>query len=326
MIPKQFSCIFMFILLIIIVSYFLITTFFSMKNVYTVLLLLCVFVAQSQSITDSLKAHFTCNQTLQDATIYNHDLGLNYGNLNYTTKTNGDSVLSLDGNTQISSINTFDITNYSEICVSLWFKTSVITSDIQIMLQGAYVGFGIYVAPNSGKVMGFFDGSSTNALESSTSLTDNEWHHVLIQYDGTTTYMYIDGVLDGTLQEPFYQGNGTLFIGKSSWDIMPYTGELNEIRIYNRTLSENEIKELYTTYNVNSTNQINLEDLLILYPNPTNYLLNIKPEDNYDYIIFDTKGAKMLEGNGTEVDVSILEAGTYYIRINNLVTKSFIKK
>lgn len=293
------------------------------KGIITILLSCTFFFAQSQTLTDSLKAHFTFDQVLEDETPFHNDLMLNYGNLNYTLNPYGDSVLVLDGNTQIKSINNFDNTNYSEICISLWFKTPVITANNQVVLQGAFTGFGVFIGANTGKIMGFFDSSSMGALESSADLTDNQWHHVLIQSDGTTSYMYIDGQLDASLQEPFYKGNGNLYFGISNLNLLPFTGELNDVKIYNRTLKDNEIKEL--SLMTSNTQAIISFPKFELYPNPTAETLTFEPQGNYDFVIYNTLGKMLKQGNGNDIDIRDLAAGVYYIRINNIVTKQFVK-
>lgn len=296
-----------------------------MKKLLTSIFLLMSIIVHCQIVTNGLKAHFEFNGTLQDATAHNHDLMLSSGTLNYTVNPNGDSVLVLDGNTKLHTIGSFDNSTFTETSISLWFKSSTITNDIQIIFQGVHIGFGVYIAPNTGKIMGFFDGSSVGAYESSMVLTDNNWHHIIIHSDGGLTSMYVDGQLDGILQEPMMTGTGgssnQFYIGRSNFNIMPFTGQLNDVRVYNRVLTNSEIKTLYTSGGV-SFNQ----NTLILYPNPTDDLLNIKPESAYDYEIFSANGAKVLAGNSSKIDVSRLGAGTYFIRINGVLTKSFIKR
>lgn len=205
----------------------------------------------SQSLTDSLKAHYKFDQNLLDATTLNHDLEVKTGSVSYNLISTGDYSINFNGSSSIGSINIFDNSTFNNTAISLWLKSSTITSTLQICLQGAAIGFGVYIEGNTGKVLGFFDGSSAGSYTSSYPVTDGEWHHIVIQNNGSVTSMYIDGIYDGSISEPHYNGTGgsdnKLFSGKSNLNAYNYTGELNEVRIYNRLLSECEIVELYNS-------------------------------------------------------------------------------
>ena len=95
----------------------------------------------------------------------------------------------------------------------------------------------------------------------STQRTMGEWMHIVNVFDQTGTYIYLDGELissddrpapfNTANQEDLYLG---IQLGKGSclpwW--YPLDGVLDEVRIYNRTLSETEIQTLYeqVTYSV----------------------------------------------------------------------------
>jgi len=71
----------------------------------------------------------------------------------------------------------------------------------------------------------------------------------VIQNDGSTTYLYVDGVLDTSIPDALHVGNGDyynkLYLGKSNLNVQPFTGYLNDARIYDRMLSASEIDSLY---------------------------------------------------------------------------------
>ncbi|HBS86659.1 MAG: hypothetical protein A2W91_11575 [Bacteroidetes bacterium GWF2_38_335] len=54
---------------------------------------------------------------------------------------------------------------------------------------------------------------------------------------------------------------------------------------------------------------------MIVYPNPTENYLNILPEENYSFTIFNLLGEVLSQGTGTKVDVSFLNEGIYMLRI-----------
>jgi hypothetical protein len=149
----------------------------------------------------------------------------------------------------MSSISIFNNSSFNESAIAVWVKSSTITSKLQIIVQGAYIGFGVYIEGNTGKLMGFYGGNSVYAYKSTNPITDGKWHHVTTQSDGNSTYVYIDGVLDGsTTNDGFYTGNvgsdNKLYLGKSNLNTYPFTGSIYDLRIYDRTLTECEIDTL----------------------------------------------------------------------------------
>ncbi len=72
------------------------------------------------------------------------------------------------------------------------------------------------------------------------------WHHIVATFDGTTMNLYVDGDLKDTrtsLYKTIDSRGGNLFIGKRDNDY--FCGIIDEVRIYNRTLSEEEIQTHY---------------------------------------------------------------------------------
>ena len=92
-------------------------------------------------------------------------------------------------------------------------------------------------------------------LETGRVLNDNKWHHVAATYDGKETRLYLDGYGPNPLA-----GRTSGSLTKSSWDLcignsvaddgtgefIAFDGLIDEVRIYNRALSPDEIKALTT--------------------------------------------------------------------------------
>ena len=63
-----------------------------------------------------------------------------------------------------------------------------------------------------------------------------------------------------------------------------------------------------------------------VFPNPVSNTLYIQGVDEYTALeVFNLTGKSVIEGKGTELDVTSLNQGTYILRINNQYLK-FIKK
>ena len=89
-------------------------------------------------------------------------------------------------------------------------------------------------------------GVSRAWVHGSTDLTDNQWHHVAATYDGSVMKVYVDGVLEGskTASGAISTGIADVLIGSRD-NRFYYTGSLDDIRIYDRTLSESAIQQIY---------------------------------------------------------------------------------
>jgi len=84
------------------------------------------------------------------------------------------------------------------------------------------------------------------ALASTRELQDDTWYHLTETFDGTTLSLYIDGILDAskTTAVP-YLNNMDLYLGQRGDGQFGLNGAIDEVRIYNRALNADEIKQQY---------------------------------------------------------------------------------
>jgi hypothetical protein len=101
----------------------------------------------------------------------------------------------------------------------------------------------------SGNGKFFFEASdgSYNAVQSTTIPVAGTWYHVVGVYDGATSNIYINGVLENTVSDTgsITYNSDNLFIGQNGSNGERFNGVVDEVRIYNRALSESEVKQLY---------------------------------------------------------------------------------
>lgn len=156
--------------------------------------------------------------------------------------------LSFDGtddyvNTGSSAVT--QITN-SPMTVSAWVKPQANNSFSRIVTRENHFIFGT----NSGQFMfGMGTGSGWNSLASfgsDATLVDGAWQHVVAVYDGSSARGYVNGVDVGTVSAAMVSNTNILAIG---WDAQngsqQFAGSIDEVRIYNRALSANEVASLY---------------------------------------------------------------------------------
>jgi hypothetical protein len=94
---------------------------------------------------------------------------------------------------------------------------------------------------------GSIDGSGTNAPTHT-----NEWTHIVMSYNGTSITMWNNGTLfrsmsaSGVLN---YTGTPNITIGKRQIVSTYFTGGIDEVGLWNRSLSNSEISDLYNNGN-----------------------------------------------------------------------------
>jgi hypothetical protein len=102
-----------------------------------------------------------------------------------------------------------------------------------------------YASSASGRPTTSVRRSGTNvSVSGSAAIALNVWTHLAATYDGTTLRLYVNGALAGStpLTGPLDTTTGPLRIGgnaiRSEW----FNGLIDEVRVYNRALTQGEIQ------------------------------------------------------------------------------------
>lgn len=101
------------------------------------------------------------------------------------------------------------------------------------------------------------NGTTSKDGVSTATITTPGWHFIAGTYDGQNLMVYVDGVRSGAnvSQNGNIPNSGELFIGARSNKLLPMNGSIDDVIIYNRTLTDQEIKDIYNGY-VNSCTPI----------------------------------------------------------------------
>ena len=185
------------------------------------------------------------------------------------------------------------------------------------------------------------DGSPTSSsipipgtAKSNTPISLNQWHNIVLTYEGFTVKLYIDGVLTATkafTSTMNISGNSGISIGESKqangyWGNTD--GKIDDIAIWNRALSSSEIATLYNNQSL-SVNEFTNSNNLSFYPNPASDFLNIYSVLDDKLAIIDTSGRIIKEYNLKKgynmIDISNLLNGLYFLKTESSM-KKFIKK
>lgn len=156
---------------------------------------------------------------------------------------------SFDGTDDYITVSDSDDFNFISFTVAGWIKTANAGSNQRYIVTHSTGAFGngwtVYLNNNFLAFLSWLDGISTSK---GSALNDNSWHHVAIVRDTTNDKViwYIDSVAVGsqsTLSNSSYTVAAPIYIGKfGSNSISAY---MDEIALYNRALTAQEIKALY---------------------------------------------------------------------------------
>ena len=141
----------------------------------------------------------------------------------------------------------------SELTLCAWVKTNgEVTHDNKIIQKypeaSPWNGYGLYISwwwspGTAGIWVGDLDGGW---LHGTTRVDDGEWHFVVGTFDGTIARIYVDGVLDAAEERtPNLASTVNLYVGSNTNGEQVFEGIIDEVRVYNRALSADEIWQLY---------------------------------------------------------------------------------
>ncbi|WP_431471683.1 choice-of-anchor D domain-containing protein [Nonlabens sp. SCSIO 43208] len=121
-------------------------------------------------------------------------------------------------------------------------------------------GFQLSLRPDN-RIRVVWYNPSQQRIVSNTAINDNAWQHIAVTYDGSDVSIYIDGILDNTaaVTTPVADSN-VLAIGArvhedgSTYD--HWAGEVDEIRMWDIALSQNQIRYIMNQELENNTDLV----------------------------------------------------------------------
>ncbi len=230
------------------------------------------------NLCEGLVAYYPLDSNPNDASGNGND-GTEY-NVNYTDGVIGKAV-SLDGTGYIRKEN-FNFTT-QDFSVATWMKASSLPDYYRHLFAihsgGGGTGHGdkaihLYHHRSGNAIRGILTtedgrglGNDANHVTATieTNIQENQWYHIAFVRQSITGLqkLYVDGVNVNTITErnvdkQFFVENGFLEIGapnyyQGGWttnsrDTAKWQGLLDEMYLYNRTLSDAEIQSLYNVY------------------------------------------------------------------------------
>lgn len=237
-----------------------------MKNFYLVLLALLSFLlfttptmAANSDLISRYHLNENTNNTTQDSS-GNDLVGQDYSISLVPGKYGNAFDTSNGGYVQITDTSLLEPANVS---VEAWVKAVNFPGSYQYVLSKGANGcnvasYALYTGATGGLQFYISNGTTfATSPDAGRGIWDGKWHYVVGSFDGATVRLYVDGqqVSQGTPTTitPAYNfpdGND-LYIGRYNGTcLFGFNGQLDEVRIWNRALTSNEITQHYGTNSI----------------------------------------------------------------------------
>jgi len=224
--------------------------------------------SDNSSLLLGLMAYYPFNGNAADESGHGFDITANGAQLTTDRFGNPNKAYYFNGNATMATPVT-PVLSLSKFTLCVWMKSSVPGSYLPRLVAvgipgqaqnyyGLLYSNGVYAhAPALSRQIIFMNGDPQDyfsyELQYSHGAIDTlTWHHAAVSYDSGRLRFYIDGALDKdtVISTVIYQFSTTadLTIGCSDGPDR-FVGKLDDVRIYNRALSDQEIKSIYSLLN-----------------------------------------------------------------------------
>ena len=194
----------------------------------------------------------------------------------------GFGAYTFDGNGDYITITDSASVRPTIMTVSAWIKSVKNGDSVSIFQSFNYhdswqhAGFELYKSAADkiylevGRNTGWTEGVDVGTAISTTAINDGNWHFIAGTYNGSHVKMYIDGVLENTASYTggiAYHTTNYVEIGKfkytlDSVDGYYWNGTIDDLRLYNRALSAEQILALYNNQtDTIVSNETNSDDI-----------------------------------------------------------------
>lgn len=176
---------------------------------------------------------------------------------------------------------------------------------------------------------------TSNQILTPTVINNNQWYNAILTYDqaNSKAIIYINGIVVDSLNAVFLQNTNSnpTTIGRLTGPVTHYyfNGEIDDIGMWNRALTQQEITNLYTgniciqnitvtdTLLINTTitgfNPITYQNTIKVYPNPTHDHITI---DNGNIANLTGYQLKIVNSLGVQVFSSPINTNQFYIDLS----------
>lgn len=248
----------------------------------------------SGTLADGMVAYYSFCGNANDASANGNNGTVSGAILTTDRYGNANSAYNFNGSTNYIQIpNSTSLQNISEVSISAWIDINawyqsggngyfpILHKSDQ---QGQYGKYALTIKDNGGI-------SHLGSQENGFSFSNwnlNSWQHVVLVISNNTNKIYIDGNLVSDVPTGAFPNslNETLplIIGMDKPGLVEYAnGKIDDIGIWNRALSQQEITNLYNN-NLSTDSFLNTKSLISVYPNPTSSWVYVDSSNSPDVL------------------------------------------
>jgi hypothetical protein len=264
-----------------------------------------------------------------------------FGNINSSYDFNG-------VNNNIFVPNSGSLSLNGSVSISLWGKLSAQTTGLIIHLRNNSNSHETSIRSNAPLNYDMGNGiSGANVVVQSIVPTDTNWHNLISIYNTSSnqSFFYVDGILQGISNNGItILGNIHLGFGSAIYQSISnqfFKGKIDDIGIWNRALTQQEITDLYNgnicyqnitvtdtlliNMGITGYNPVTYSNIIKIFPNPTNDHLtlnygNFASLSGYQLKIENSLGQQVFQTNITQQSdyISLTNwggNGLYFVRI-----------
>ena len=190
-----------------------------------------------------------------DTEVYDRSPFGNHGTIHgavWQTLPSGKSALSFDGVDDYVEVPDSPSLNIDYGSFEIWIKFNELNKDVEqdffSKQGGSLSGWGFYNPKNSNKLGFILVTTEGYTAHYFLTATTGVWYHIVGTYDGTRKRVYVNGEkkLDTEVSGKIVNNPDIhVHIGSYPGGSYPVNGLIDEVRIYSRALSEDEIRRLY---------------------------------------------------------------------------------
>jgi hypothetical protein len=213
------------------------------------------------NLEKGLVAHYSFNGDAKDRTPYGNNGTVHGATLTKDRLGHSDSAMSFNGSGAYVDVGKPSILKFQgsqSMSICAWANPSTASGYGRVFAADAgHGGYGYRLWLNVDGYWGFSIMSAARnggALYSANVAQLNTWQLVCGMWDGSEMSIYVNGSIAGTKDASVgtidYSTVGDFAIGgRTNQSTNYFTGDIDDVRIYNRALSQQEIQKLYDSYN-----------------------------------------------------------------------------